>query len=154
MSTAVSSTAAQTLPQEEAHAPSHGHAQPKDHVPHVLPLKWYFGVFSMLLVFTVITVAVSYVDLGDAMNLFIALVVATCKAAMVSLVFMHLLWDSKFNAVVFLSALIFLAIFITFTMFDTNARGKLDRVEGDRPAVFSQPFEGAAPATEGRRGTR
>lgn len=153
MSTAVSSPAAPAA-HPAAHPEGHGRAHSQDHQPHVLPLKWYFGVFAALIVFTGITVAVSYVDLGEAVNLFIALAVATCKAAMVALVFMHLLWDSKFNAVVFVSSLIFLAIFIAFTMFDTETRGRLDRVEGDRPAVFSEPFDGATPAATGRRGTR
>ena len=121
---------------------SHGHGgHGGDHVPHVLDLKWYFGVFAALLVFTVLTVAVSYVDLGRA-NLFIAMLVATCKALMVSAIFMHLAFDKKFNAIIFGLSVLFLFIFIVFTMFDTSYRGLAGRIDGDRPANISSPFEG------------
>lgn len=151
MSTAASTTAAEALPEQQAPstpAPS----QPKDHVPHVLSLKWYFGVFVMLLIFTALTVAASYVKLGDTIDFVIAMGIATCKAVMVAAIFMHLLWDSKFNVVVFLSSLIFLAIFVTFTWFDTGTRGRLDPVLGERPADVTMPFEGPSPVSSGRRG--
>lgn len=135
------STATATAP--SPHAPgAHG----RDHVPHVLPLTTYFAVWGALIAFTALTVAVSYVDFGAA-NLFIALAVATCKAAMVALVFMHLWWDHKFNSVVFVSSLVFLAIFIAFTMFDTEARGRADYIERERPRLFNQPFKDAYPDT-------
>lgn len=116
------------------------HAPGADHVPHVLPLRVYFGVFAMLIVFTGITVAVSYVDLGHAANLFIALLVASAKALMVASIFMHLAFDKKFNAVIAASALIFLVIFVTFTMYDTNWRGLGGRVLQDKPADVTNPF--------------
>jgi len=123
---------------------AHGHHGERgaDHVPHVLPLKTYFGVFAALMVFTVLTVAVSYVDLGSA-NLFIALFVATCKAVMVAAIFMHLAFDKKFNSLIFIFSVLFLAIFIIFTMFDTNYRGLADRLSANRPADITQPFAGA-----------
>jgi cytochrome c oxidase subunit 4 len=121
---------------------SHGHgAHGGDHVPHVLDLKWYLGVFAALLVFTVLTVAVSYVDLGRA-NLFIAMLVASCKALMVAAIFMHLAFDKKFNAIIFGLSVLFLFIFIVFTMFDTSNRGLAERVAGDKPANISSPFDG------------
>ncbi len=124
------------------HGHDHGHGgHGADHVPHVLSLKVYYGVFAMLLVFTVLTVAVSYVDLGR-LNPFIALFVATCKALMVGAIFMHLAFDKKFNAVIFASSILFLAIFIAFTMFDTSFRGMADRISGDRPADITQPWAG------------
>ena len=127
---------------DNGHAGGHGGGHGADHVPHVLPLKVYYGVFAALLVFTVLTVAVSYVDLGR-LNLFIALFVATCKALMVGAIFMHLAFDKKFNAIIFSSSLIFLAIFIGFTMFDTSYRGMSDRLSGDRPSDIAQPFAGS-----------
>jgi cytochrome c oxidase subunit 4 len=125
----------------------HGHAEGGDHVPHVLSLRWYFGVFAALIVFTAITVGVSYIDLGRA-NLFIAMLVATCKALMVAAIFMHLAFDKKFNTVIFLSSVIFLAIFIAFTMFDTNNRGLGGRLSGDRPAVVAEPWSGTRAEAE------
>ena len=108
-------------------------------MPHVLDLKWYFGVWIMLMVFTVITVAVSYVDFG-VLNLVIAVVVATMKATMVSLIFMHLAFDHKFNGIAFLSSLVFLAIFIGFAMTDMNSRGIAEGIEGEHPVKLDEPF--------------
>jgi cytochrome c oxidase subunit IV len=119
MSTSTSMTPA-------AHA--HGAA---DHEPHVLPLRTYFGTWGTLLVLTAITVAVSYADLGTA-NLLIALLVATIKATTVALFFMHLKFDHKFHSIIFSFSLIFLGIFIMFTMFDTETRGRTDAKQHDR----------------------
>jgi len=124
-----------------SHAGQHGHGG--DHVPHVLPLKTYLMTWGALMVLTIITVAVSYVDFGSAsINLFVALAVAATKAAVVALVFMHLWFDNKLNLVIFISSLVFLAIFIAFTMFDTETRGVNVAGGLDRPAEMMDPFAG------------
>lgn len=132
-----------------SHAGQHGHGG--DHVPHVLPLKTYLMTWGALMVLTVITVAVSYVDFGSAsINLFVALAVAATKAAVVALVFMHLWFDNKLNLVIFISSLVFLAIFIAFTMFDTETRG-MNTADGlDRPADITDPFGGTVGEKEMR----
>ena len=123
----------------DAHAHAGGHG--KDHVPHVLPLSTYLKTWGALLVLTAVTVGASYVNFGAA-NLWIALLIASTKAATVALVFMHLYWDHKFHAVIFGVSLIFLAIFIIFTLFDTQSRGRADGIEGERPADIRAPFAG------------
>jgi cytochrome c oxidase subunit IV len=121
----------------------HGHGSGNgDHVPHVLPLKVYFATFGTLLVFTVITVAASYVNLGHTGNLIVALLIATVKASVVALIFMHLFWDHKFHGIIFVSALIFLAVFIGITMSDTQFRGEADSIEGREPVDIRDPFGG------------
>jgi cytochrome c oxidase subunit IV len=125
---------------ESAAGHDHGHGG-ADHVPHVLPLKVYFGTWGTLLVLTVVTVGASYIDLGAA-NLALALLIATVKASVVALIFMHLFWDHKFHALIFMASLVFLAIFIGFTMFDTNNRGRAESIEALRPADIKQPFNG------------
>lgn len=124
------------------HATDAHHAS-ADHVPHVLPLKVYFGVFAMLIVFTVITVAVSYVDLGTTINLVIALLVAGAKALMVATIFMHLAFDKKFNAIIIGSSVLFLVILVAITMADTETRGRFTNsgfVSSDRAVDPAQPF--------------
>ena len=123
----------------DAHAHAAGHG--KDHVPHVLPLSTYLKTWGALLVLTAVTVGASYVDFGAA-NLWIALLIASAKAATVALVFMHLYWDHKFHSVIFGVSLVFLAIFIIFTLFDTQSRGRADGIEGERPADIRAPFAG------------
>jgi cytochrome c oxidase subunit 4 len=123
----------------DAHGHGHGGA---DHVPHVLPLNVYFKTYISLLVLTALTVGASFLKLGDTGGLILALMVATVKASIVALVFMHLYWDQKFFAIIFASSVLFLAIFLAFTMFDTNARGVADPWEAEKPADYKVPFGG------------
>jgi cytochrome c oxidase subunit 4 len=95
-----------------------------EHTPHVLPLKVYLAVAAALMVFTVITVAVSFVDLGG-FNIVVALLIASIKGAMVALIFMHLKYDNKLFAAIFTISLLFVSVFIILTMFDTLQRGAI-----------------------------
>jgi len=122
----------------DAHA-HHGPGSP-DHVPHVTPLPVYLKTFGALVILTFVTVGVSYIDLGTTVNLIIAVAIATIKATTVAAFFMHLASDHKFHSVVFGSSLVFLAIFISFTMFDTTARGMFDTDKKNRPANMHDPF--------------
>ena len=88
---------------------------------HVLPLRVYLGVGISLLVMTIATVLVSYVHLGG-WNVVVAIGIATFKAILVALFFMHLLYDNKFYLFVFSMGVLFLGVFITLTMFDTMTR--------------------------------
>jgi cytochrome c oxidase subunit IV len=123
----------------DGHGHGHGAAN-GDHVPHVLPLRVYFATFAALLVLTAVTVGVSYFHFG-AFNLIIAMAVATLKATVVAAIFMHLFWDHKFHALIFASSLVFLGIFIWFTMYDTNHRGQNDAFQKERPADVANPFK-------------
>ena len=78
------------------------------------------AVFGALLVLTVATVAVTWIDLGRTANVWIALFIAVAKAGLVALFFMHLWWDSKFNFVVLVASLFFVALFIGITTLDTK----------------------------------
>lgn len=98
------------------------------HHPHVLPLKIYFGVAAALLFLTWVTVAVSYFDAGP-FQVPIALAVASLKASLVALFFMHLKYEDKFYGLVFVAAFIFLSLFFIFTLADTERRGEVDVLE-------------------------
>jgi len=87
---------------------------------HVVPLRLLVTVFGALVVLTFLTVAVTWVDMGN-FNLYVALAIALVKATLVALFFMHLLYDKKFNLVILLSCLIFFALFISFVLTDTAA---------------------------------
>jgi cytochrome c oxidase subunit 4 len=91
---------------------------------HILPIKIYLRVATALLVFTAITVFVAQFQFGEY-NLLIAMIIAAIKATLVALFFMHLKYDNKIYAVVFVGSLVFLAVFIIFTMFDTLRRGDI-----------------------------
>jgi cytochrome c oxidase subunit 4 len=87
-------------------------------VGHVVPLRLLFGVLGALLVLTVVTVAATYVPLGE-FNIAIALLIALFKAALVCLYFMHLRWDRPFNAIVLISALALVVLFVLFALLDS-----------------------------------
>jgi cytochrome c oxidase subunit 4 len=118
---------------------SHG-AHGADHVPHVAPLRVYLATWGALVVLTAITVGASYVDFGPG-NLAIALLIATVKATVVAALFMHLWHDHKFHTLILVSGGLFLMIFVAFTMFDTEYRGRADALESDRPVDITRPFE-------------
>ena len=62
---------------------------------HIVPIKTYNTVFISLLVLTAFTVAAATIDIGP-FNLPLALAIATFKAAIVTLFFMHLNYEHKF----------------------------------------------------------
>ena len=53
-------------------------------------VRVYLKVFGALAVLTMVTVGVSYVDLGGRGNIGVALLIATFKAGLVAVFFMHL----------------------------------------------------------------
>jgi cytochrome c oxidase subunit 4 len=95
---------------------SSGHADAA--LAHVVPVQTLLAVFAALMVLTAITVAVSYFNFG-VLNLVVAMAVATVKATLVALYFMHLRYDSGFNAIVFGIGVAFVALFLVVTMLDT-----------------------------------
>ncbi len=98
------------------------HSQPDDDhgVAHVMPAKTLLIIFALLMFFTVVTVAVTLVPFGPY-ALLVALVIAVIKAALVALYFMHLRYDNPFNSVVFVGCLIFVGLFLAFSLTDSTA---------------------------------
>ncbi|MEJ2054509.1 MAG: cytochrome C oxidase subunit IV family protein [Calditrichaceae bacterium] len=101
----------------------------KNTTNHIIPLRTYLMIGGALFILTIITVLVSYIHLG-AFNLVIAMLIATAKALLVALFFMHLLYDNKIFMTIFSIALIFVSVFIILTMFDTLNRDSVDSIEG------------------------
>lgn len=98
------------------------------HTDHILPIKTYLAVAAALFVLTAVTVGVSFIDAGG-WNAVIAVGVASIKASLVALFFMHLKYDNKLYLFVFLAGLFFVALFIILTMFDTARRADLYEIK-------------------------
>jgi cytochrome c oxidase subunit 4 len=94
------------------------------HAHHITPLKTYLGVGAALLFLTLVTTIVAQIQLGS-WNVVVALAIAAIKASLVAFFFMHLYYDNKLYFIVFTIGILFLAIFIGFTMLDTEERGDL-----------------------------
>ena len=82
------------------HGPDHAHEL--DHDPAELKkhVRTYMVVFASLMVLTVVTVAVSYLDLPTAAAIGLALVVASVKGTLVACYFMHLISERKLILIV------------------------------------------------------
>ncbi len=91
---------------------------------HVVPLRVYLLVFFSLMILTATTVSVSFVDLGLFNNV-VALGIATLKAALVILFFMHVRYSSRLTALVIVSGVFWLAIMVSLTLVDDMTRGWL-----------------------------
>jgi cytochrome c oxidase subunit IV len=126
----------------DIHEGSHGHG-PQN------PVRNYALTLGALLVLTAITVGVAQFDLGEA-NLLVAVVVATLKATLVALFFMHLLHDKPMNALIFCTALVMLSLLFLFSFTDSGTRDNLIPQSGqlpagsdfNRPAQLGVPFGG------------
>jgi len=98
------------MPHESADAHEH-------EIAHVMPLPVLLGVFGALMVLTVLTVTATWVDLGG-WNLPLAMAIATVKATLVALYFMHLRYDAPFNGLMLLIGLACVGIFISIVLID------------------------------------
>ena len=87
---------------------------------HVLPLSLLFTTFGALIVLTVVTVSASKLEIGAA-EIWVAMGIATIKAFLVGLYFMHLRYDKPFNALLLLFSLVFAAIFVGLSLADASA---------------------------------
>lgn len=81
----------------------------------------YVAVFAALLVLTGATVAVSYLDLG-LWNVAVAMLIASVKASLVALFFMHLKHEGRLVWTFALVPIFFLALVIGGTLADTLFR--------------------------------
>jgi cytochrome c oxidase subunit 4 len=143
---------------EHAHAAhsEHSHGSPND-------WKMYLGILVALLFLTVVTVGAASFDFGS-LNVVIAVLIATTKASLVALYFMHLRHDKGLNSIIFLSALLFLAFLLILCLIDVNSRiePKPYNWKGPEPGLISPselskpktpngaaPADGAAPAQQG-----
>lgn len=88
---------------------------------HILPYKFLALILGGLVLLTGITVTVSYRDWGF-LNVPIALFVASSKATLVLLFFMHIKYEGMVIKVSFISTMVVLAIMISFTFWDVAFR--------------------------------
>lgn len=101
-----------SAPQHDSN-PQSGHGS----APHVLSLGLLGGVLVALLVLTGLTVYTGKRDM-HGFDLGIAMIIATVKASLVCLIFMHLKWDRRFNGMIFLFAVLLVGLFLAFTSLD------------------------------------
>ena len=77
---------------------------------HPVDVRPYLAVFGALMVLTLLTVAVSYLDMATTPTVLVALAIASAKASLVAVFFMHLkgekpmvYWPLGLTAVLFIA---------------------------------------------------
>jgi cytochrome c oxidase subunit IV len=89
---------------------------------HVVSIKLYAVIFASLIILTLTTTAVSFIDMGGDLNVVVALFIAVCKALLVILYFMHVRYSSRLTWVFVGAGFFWLTILIVLTMSDLLTR--------------------------------
>lgn len=117
------------------------HSHEHQNFAHPAPVWQLLLVFFALIGLTIATVYQASFDTGN-LELILSLFIATVKAALVMLFFMHMLHDKPLNIIIFLSAFVFVALFIGFTMMDAHAyRDSVELKNVDSPRAVVAPHE-------------
>ena len=91
---------------------------------HIVPISVYLTIFAALMVLTVLTVWVAVIDLGEMSWLHtpLALLIASVKAALVVLWFMHVKYGSRMVWVFITAGFLWLALLVAITVSDYVGR--------------------------------
>ncbi len=105
---------------------------------HVVPSRVYILTFVALIVLTVLTTGVAYIDLGY-FNTVVALVIAVSKATCVVLFFMGLKYHKGLTRIVIIAALLWLSFLIVLTLADMHSRDWAPLPQPWQKAALSEP---------------
>ncbi len=92
---------------------------------HHIPKKTYYLIFAVLMVLLAMTVGVAYIDLGRTLNIIIAMTIATIKATLVVLYFMHVRYSSRLTWLFVGAGFFWFLLLVGLTMSDYISRGWL-----------------------------
>ena len=88
---------------------------------HIVSPRVYITIFAALLLFTGVTVWAAFQNFHQ-FNIVIALVIASIKATLVVLYFMHARYSPKRTQLVIVCSVFWLAIMLTLTLSDYTTR--------------------------------
>ncbi len=88
---------------------------------HIVPVRTYAIVFLALLLLTAVTIQVAYIDLGW-LNTPLAIAIASAKASLVVLYFMHVRWSERLILLSILVSLFTLCLMFAFALSDYLTR--------------------------------
>jgi len=92
---------------------------------HIVSPRMYVLIFTALVILTVTTVYAATVDLNEhyaGLNVIVALVIATCKALLVVLFFMHAYYSTKRTQLIIIAGVFWLATMLFLTLGDYATR--------------------------------
>src|SRR5215510_3993887 len=85
---------------------------------HIVQPRVYIVIFLALMVGTALTLVAAFFDFPGPLNAVVALTIATVKATLVVLYFMHVRYSGRLIWLVIASALLWLAIMFAITFSD------------------------------------
>ncbi len=91
---------------------------------HIIPVRTYLIIFAALFILLIITVAAYYIDVGP-FNIVIAMTIATVKALLIILYFMHVRFSNRLTWVFAGAAFFWLGILLGLTLTDYLSRAWL-----------------------------
>jgi len=89
---------------------------------HISTDKTLLTVAGALFCLTLLTAGVHYLELPQPWSILAAMFIAVVKAGLVALFFMGLYWDKRFNMMLLITSLAFLALLGGYTLLDTLTR--------------------------------
>ena len=99
----------------------HEETEHLEHAEHIVPPRIYGIIITSLLVLTLLTVGAALLDLGR-FNIVVALAIATTKATLVVLFFMHAKYSPRRTQLVIIAGIFWLVILLFMTMSDYVTR--------------------------------
>jgi cytochrome c oxidase subunit 4 len=93
-----------------------------EHSEHVLSSGLYTLIWGILIICTFLTASIATIDLGP-FNTVVALIIATFKASIVVLIFMHVKYTSeRMTKAILISALFWLLLLLFLSLLDYSSR--------------------------------
>ena len=93
-----------------------------EHSEHIVSAGLYWLIWAILIICTVLTAWIATVDLGK-FNTVVALAIATFKASIVALIFMHVKYTSeKMTKAILISAVFWLLLLLVLSLTDYSSR--------------------------------
>jgi|SRR5689334_2378451 cytochrome c oxidase subunit 4 len=93
-----------------------------EHSEHIVSAGLYWLIWAILIICTVLTAWIATVDLGK-FNTVVALAIATFKASIVALIFMHVKYTSeKMTKAILISAVFWLLLLLVLSLTDYASR--------------------------------
>ncbi len=100
---------------------------------HIVSIPMLVAVWVLLCGLAVLSTFVAAVNIGS-LNVLVEMVIASVMAITAALYFMHLRYDNPFNIAAMLLTLIFITLFISFSLTDTTDY-RAELIPGYAPAM-------------------
>jgi len=117
------------------------HDHHEDQIGHIVPIKFLVFICAILLFLTAVTVWVSRYDFAEIniaeLGIIVAMLVATVKATIVGLYFMHLRWDRPIIGFIFVGSILLVVLFVGMAITDSSEYQR-EIIKGDSIDVIEE----------------